>query len=213
MTYEDKVNKLARAIIEAKKMATDKDKVELDQHIPLIEDLNAHEIKKLLHQFAHENIIDLIDEDIKDGGYVFIFNIKDIKALSNKRIISMDDYDNALAPLRVTRLVKEANEQKSKSQESKQKFFIEFNAERKIMLNGKLDLAKPDFGGDNEAIFLKLYDNPFQEFSKKELEKMIGGEIKSLDKVVENLGFRRGLKSAFFDIKGDKIRFKNPVTF
>jgi len=44
------------------------------------------------------------------------------------------------------------------------------------------------------------------------LEKSIGGTItKNLHKIIENLGFKREFKKAFFNISKNDIFFRNPL--
>jgi hypothetical protein len=82
---------------------------------------------------------------------------------------------------------------------------------REIFINGFL-IAKPDFDSENERVFTYLYKHPNQKISLKQLEENTGKLTKTLHKVVENLGFTKDLKRAFFDTAKTSIRFRNPVT-
>lgn len=95
-------------------------------------------------------------------------------------------------------------------------FFITYTSDRRILLNGKIEIAKPDFESENERVFTYLYQNKnkalkirdIKQFYKEEYDEEL---TKSFDKILENLGFVRGLRSTFFDLTKTTIRFKNPV--
>ena len=90
---------------------------------------------------------------------------------------------------------------------------VKFTPAREILINGFL-LTRLDFDSENDNVFKHLYEHPNQTISVAELEKRLGGTPlkKSLHKIVENLGFVREIKRAFFDISKDSIRFRNPLT-
>jgi len=84
---------------------------------------------------------------------------------------------------------------------------------REVLLNEFL-LTRLDFNSENDNIFKHLYEHPNQTISVTELEKQLGDtpRKKPLHKIVENLGFTREIKRAFFDISKSSIRFRNPLT-
>lgn len=83
---------------------------------------------------------------------------------------------------------------------------------REILINNFL-LAKPDFDSENERVFDFLFANPGTKFSVNDIEKHLGEPLgKSLHKIVENLGFTKELKAAFFSVSATSIQFRNPVT-
>lgn len=83
---------------------------------------------------------------------------------------------------------------------------------REILINNFL-LAKPDFDRENERVFTYVYRNPNKRISVKEIERHYNTKlVKSLHKILENLGFTGEFKKAFFDVSSKSIRFRNPVT-
>lgn len=91
-----------------------------------------------------------------------------------------------------------------------QTFYIYFAPDRRILLNGKIEIAKPDFDSENERIFTYLYNHPNKKISIKELKEETD-MTKPIDKVLSNLGFVRGLRSAFFDVNKTSIKFKKEI--
>ncbi len=208
--YEEKKAIIIHSILEAKKLHIENRKFILFTEKRPLNSIEEHEIRDILIQFQNlhklkvENVYIGKPSPILKSFYLHIGQPENYIEVSN---IEVDYFE------------KEFLKHKQYLSEEKlpaiNNFFIEFNSDRRIMLNGKIDIAKPDFGGTNEAIFIFLYDNPNKLFSKKEIEEETHKEItQSFDKIVENLGFRRGLKAAFFDIsdKTSSIKFKNPIT-
>lgn len=90
---------------------------------------------------------------------------------------------------------------------------ITFNKAREIQIDDEILISRPDFDSENERIFTYVYENPNRRISKTEIEDHYREPItKSLNKVVENLGFTGDLRKVFFDVSKNSIRFKNPVT-
>jgi len=74
-------------------------------------------------------------------------------------------------------------------------------------------LSKPNFGSINDQVFRYLYDNPNKIITKKELETNVTKEpiSKSLHMIIKELGFKKDLREAFFNISKTNIKFINPV--
>lgn len=90
-------------------------------------------------------------------------------------------------------------------------YHIIYTEDRRVMLNGLIELARTNFNGENDLIFSFLYKNPNKTYSREDLENACKTKFtKAFNKVVENLGFYRGLKKAFFDVSKNSIRFNNP---
>lgn len=159
---------------------------------PLLEGLSIADIRLYLTQFQNEGYIKFIGE----GEY----------STKQRYFFFEGVYMNPLLDYFEIPISK--NEEKVYGPKS---YFIEFNDDRRVLLNGSIELSKPDFEGVNEVTFRFLYNHPNQIFKKEFIESKTKMKIGSLDKMVENLGFRRDFKHAFFDIGGDSIRFKNPV--
>lgn len=89
-------------------------------------------------------------------------------------------------------------------------FFILYSSDRKILLNGKIELSQPDFNSENDLVFKYLYDRSNVEIPMSQLKEKTGMS-KPIDKVLTNLGFVKGLRSAFFDVNKTTIKFKKKV--
>jgi len=89
---------------------------------------------------------------------------------------------------------------------------VKFTAKREILVNDFL-LTQLEFNSENDNVFKYLYEHSNRVIGLKELEKQLGGNPlkKSLHKIVENLGFARELKDAFFGISKTSILFRNPL--
>lgn len=104
-------------------------------------------------------------------------------------------------------------DQQDGNQQTDAVYEVKFTAAREIWINGFL-LSQLDFNSENDNVFKYLYENPNKTISSTELEKQLGGDSlkKSLHKIVENLGFTREIKHAFFAISKNSIQFRNPIT-
>ncbi|MCA9379872.1 hypothetical protein KC675_01700 [Candidatus Dojkabacteria bacterium] len=89
-------------------------------------------------------------------------------------------------------------------------FFILYTSDRRILLNGKIEIAQPDFNSENDLVFKYLYERSGREIPLSELKSKIHMR-KPIDKVLTNLGFVKGLRSAFFDVNKTTIKFKKKV--
>jgi hypothetical protein len=89
-------------------------------------------------------------------------------------------------------------------------FYILYTTQRKILLNGKIEIAQTDFSSENDLVFKYLYDHPDIEITLSELKGKTNMR-KPIDKVLTNLGFVKGLRSAFFDVNKTTIKFKKKV--
>ncbi len=94
-------------------------------------------------------------------------------------------------------------------------FWIEYSeCSRRILLNGKKLLAKPNFCSENEMVFTYLYQNPGRRINIKELEEKATGEPikKNLHEIIRDLRFKGDLAHIFFDVSKTSIRFRKYVT-
>jgi hypothetical protein len=88
---------------------------------------------------------------------------------------------------------------------------IKYTTAREILLNG-ICLAKPDFNSENDNFFQYVFNRPNQKISIEELKKAVGGDLKKdPHKILQNLGFKGGVRKAFFDVSKDTICFRNPL--
>ncbi len=85
---------------------------------------------------------------------------------------------------------------------------------RKVMLNGKKQLARLNFNSTNELVFDYLYRNQGKRVTVKELEAEVLKELlnKTLHAIVRDLGFTGALAQIFFDVSKSAIRFSNHIT-
>lgn len=89
---------------------------------------------------------------------------------------------------------------------------ITFTKGREILLNDSYQIATPDFDRENEQVFSYLYNHPNEKFTKKQLERELRVNlVKSFHKIVENLGFTRALRKAFFSVSQDSIEFRRLI--
>lgn len=89
---------------------------------------------------------------------------------------------------------------------------ITFTKTREILMNNILLLCKPESFGENEDLFTYLYDHQNEELKIEDIEKDLNRKFeKPISKILENLGFRKGLRDVFFALGKGKILFKNPI--
>lgn len=93
-------------------------------------------------------------------------------------------------------------------------FWITYSPKRDIILNDYFQIGKPYLDSENDAVFDFLYRNPNRKVQTDELLFNIKREnlTKDLDKIVDNLGFKRGLEKIFFEMSKTTIIFRNPIT-
>lgn len=143
-----------------------------------------------------------------------------LRALDRKtKLKEIDDYNEEY--LEFIGQSKENNQDASAKQKTDNKptndpvvHEIVYTKSREVLLDGKLLLAKPDFSSENDLVFDYLYKNPNKRITKTKLEKEVVKEklTKTLHKIVENLGFKKTLRNAFFDVSQKAIMFRNPLT-
>lgn len=201
MTYEEVNKAICGLINDARKYSVNGIcKVTVDDIVGL--DVNYHQadafFRKLESQqkikvilYATENAWDGEDDIYTDVFEEYLFGVLDPSFLVG--------YENMLAT--------------DKQHNQQREYFIKLEDDRRILLNGDILMAKPDFNSENEIVFKYLYEHPNTVISKDKIESDIKVPIsKTFHKIVENLGFTGGFKQLFFDISAESIRFKNPVT-
>jgi len=101
---------------------------------------------------------------------------------------------------------------KAKGKQSNIIHEIKYNDNGEILLHN-VRIAKPNFNGQNDKVFMHLFENPNKEISVSKLEQKIGEKLtKPLHKMVENWGFKGDYKKIFFKISKEHILFRNPIT-
>jgi len=210
MIYEEKKVIIINSILEATKLQASNKNLKLSLDKSALKQIEISEIINIITQFQKLGKLKVVNSNTKDPLPVFKKLFDDIGTPEKYLEVSVLDLEYFRNELR--NLSPYDNVSKPSSKDT---FFIEFSSDRRILLNGKIDLAKPDFGDTNEAIFKFLFDHPNQPFTRQEIEDKIRMKItQKFDKIVDNLGFKRGLRAAFFDISDKRatIKFKNPVT-
>jgi hypothetical protein len=82
-----------------------------------------------------------------------------------------------------------------------------------VLLNKVFQLAKTDFNKENDLVFSLLYENPNKLFTVADIKRELGTTLdKSLNKIVENLGFTGDIRKVFMNVSKDSIKFRNPIT-
>lgn len=83
---------------------------------------------------------------------------------------------------------------------------------RKLLLNNFL-LSKVRFDSENEKFLGFLFENANAVLTKEQIETGIGQKLqKTLNKIIDNLGFRGDIRKAFIDLSKEKICLRNPIT-
>lgn len=116
-------------------------------------------------------------------------------------------------PVRIQRQYEAEAKPKPQAPVDKIKFWIEYEVvNNRITLNELFELRQPNMGSENDRVFQFLYNNPNKTHNLSKIEKELGSKLKKpLHKIVEDLGFTKGLRKAFFKVSMRQIRFRNPV--
>jgi len=229
MNYEQKKTKVGFAVLEASKFVIGPSNAIIDPYSDIIKDIPANEVKAILMQFEAESKISIeymprfINEFIPDIHKRYLYEVKVLDIAYFKSFIPHESPIKALNKFteEITgqtaeerariKAIENAVKEKELSPNVSE-YFIDYKDDKVIMLNGKIDIGRPHFGEDNQIVFEFLYNHPNQVFTEKELlEKTNAKVIGKLTKIVESLGFRRGLGKAFFEINTTSIKFKNHI--
>jgi len=232
MDYEQKRSLIAKLLLEAEKFVIDDEKPLLYCKSQELKKIPRQEIEAILKQFESQKAVKIVEypsplnislDNISDPEFEYRVEILKPEYLESllprkstmKRMNELQDTLSGRTTEERERLraIENAEEKKVFSN----RFYIEYKDDRIIRLNGKIELGKPQFGRDGEAIWRFLYKNPNKTFTYRELEEQTNTKItERIDKTIERWGFYKGLRSSFFDISNAKgkesIRFKNPVT-
>lgn len=212
MIYEEKKAAIISSIIEAEKTKTRDRNPYIFTKIEPLAQIDEHEILQIVEQFQESGKLKIL---------VATFNLPmKVGFLEevNKHTYHRVEVTDVDLPYFISELEKNTSYLKPSHETGSNEFFILFNADsdRRILLNGKIELSKPDFDSENERVFSYLYKNRNTVIKKSELKKYYEKTyaekiIKTFDKILENLGFTKGMRSVFFDSTKDSIRFKSPV--
>lgn len=246
MTYEEKKEKVIYSIVEAYKFASKDKKPLIDGHNEYFEDTTLEDIARILRQFEDEGKLKIISQttssfenifDFEDANLftIDIYDIEYFKKQLPKPSVKYSIEDSPMRKMRdissyITgtteeerariRAIENQGTQPILSADTNSEYYIEYRDDRTILLNGKIDIGRPRFNTQSEILFSFLYKHSNETFTLEQLEKETNMEIvDKLPKVIDNMGFRRGLKKAFFDIhentinpKKTTIRFRKKVT-
>lgn len=232
-TYEQIRASMAQEVINASKFAISPDhaKVWMDRGEML--EISLDQANSILKQFEQQGSVRIIsapsedymtvsygdpyDEDPQKYYELDVLNEKHIDQFIPRKPMTKKQFQAMLNPFGLMDdddQPKEIHYKETVKEVPSPKFFIDWKDDRRIMLNGKIDIGKPDFDGPNERIFQFLYEHSNQAVTFKDLEENAKASVKTgqeLRKTLESLGFRRGIGAAFFDIGKDSVKFKNPV--
>jgi len=246
MTYEEKREKVIYAIVEAHKFASKGVKPLIDGHNEYFEDTTLEDIARILRQFEDEEKLKVISQttssfedmfDFEDAN-LFTIDILDIEYFKKLLPKTSPKYNIEDSPMRKIRdmsnyitgtteeerarirAIENQNMQPTLPANTNSEYFIEYRDDRTILLNGKIDIGRPRFNTQSEILFSFLYKHPNETFTLEQLEKETNMEIlDKLPKLIDRMGFRRGLKKAFFDIhentincKKTTVRFRSKIT-
>jgi hypothetical protein len=210
MLYEEKLDLVVKAIIDAKKftLGNDKTKLYINEENRLIEffpqDLNIiliklqDEEKVIKTDISHE--FDVPERDITEAIY--------------HSIVVLDNFNQwqAIYWEKRKKSAKESVTSNQRLSESGIEYTIVYTPAREILVNGIL-LSKPDFDSENERVFSYLYEHPNNKITVVEIERETGNPLtKDFDKIIENLGFKGDLRKAFFNVSKNTILFRNHIT-
>jgi len=246
MTYEEKREKVIYAIVEAHKFASKGVKPLIDGHNEYFEDTTLEDIARILRQFEDEEKLKVISQttssfedmfDFEDANLftIDIFDIEYFKKLLPKPSAKLNIDDSPMRKMgEITnyisgtteeerariRAIESQGTQPTPLKNTNSEYFIEYRDDRTILLNGKIDIGRPRFNTQSEILFSFLYKHPNETFTLEQLEKETNMEIlDKLPKLIDRMGFRRGLKKAFFDIhentincKKTTVRFRSKIT-
>lgn len=246
MTYEEKKEKVIYSIVEAYKFASKDKKPLIDGHNEYFEDTTLEDIARILKQFEEEGKLKVLSQTTSsfddmfnfEDSNLFTIDIFDIDYFQNllptptpelsienspmRRIRNLSNYMTGMTEEERAKIRAIENQATDSTKEGKisNEYFIEYRDDRTILLNGKIDIGRPRFNTQSEILFSFLYNHSNETFTLEQLERENNMEIvDKLPKVIDRMGFRRGLKKAFFDIhentinpKKTTIRFRKKVT-
>jgi len=245
MTYEEKRQQVGMAVVEAVKLSSKGNPPEIyAKNNQYLKNVPLNEITAILNQFQDEGKLKIqnitsssfFPDYETDSNDLFIFEVLDVAYFND--MFSPKEIDIEHSPMRKIRkrieyatgmtneesakirAIENQNIESSQKNDSNKEYFVEYKDDRTILLNGKIDIGRPRFNTPSEILFSFLYKHPNEIFTIEQLEDKIKMKIEDkLPKVIDRMGFRRGLKKAFFDIHEDTInykkttvRFRNKVT-
>lgn len=235
MIYEQKRKKVGVAIAEAVKFSSKENPPEIHaKKNEYVKDIPFNEIKAILNQFQEEEklkIINITSSSIfptfdPETYDLFIFEVTD-KEFFNEMLPpkELDIEDSPMRKMRKTieyvtgitdeerAKMKTIDVETSKISNSRNdncnEYFIEYRNDRTILLNGKIDIGRPRFNTPSEILFSFLSKHPNETYTVEQLEKELKMTIEDkIPKIIDRIGFKRGLKKAFFDIHENTISYK-----
>lgn len=242
MLYEEKKEKVIEAIVDASKFASKNNLPLIDGHNESFEDTTLEDISRILNQFEEEGKLKVVSqtnsdfEDLFSDANLFTIEINDIDYFKNllpyattklsiedspmRKMREITNYISGTTEEERARIRAIENQSIQPTLPANSEYFIEYRDDRTILLNGKIDIGRPRFNTQSEILFSFLYKHPNETFTLEQLEKETNMEIlDKLPKLIDRMGFRRGLKKAFFDIhentincKKTTVRFRSKIT-
>ena len=225
LTGKQKMDYVIRLINEANYITPPDENIRLYPNNETRQYVTSSEFSSILRRLEKFNgVIKLVrdaNEKIyrkrRSGGYISNYEV----SLGYYEIKVLEPFNNMMAAIEAIETRKaEANKPPaqpqvvyvSRDEQNPLMFWVEYSPKRNILLNGYLEIGKPTLGNENDLVFDYLYQHPNQVIQKEEIEKGINQTIKKdLDKIVDNLGFKRGLGKLFFEASKTTILFRNPI--
>ena len=188
-------------LVDIKKLAYILEKLEQEEVIKIIEEPIIHILTNGQYTFGHSDF----SEDPRDRT-CYLFE----KGKNFEKYLDDLSWDNEI----LNSYNKQEDTVIEKNDEGEEiSYRITYNEKvREIIINDWFLLSKPDFNSENEKFFTYIFKNPNKKILLKEIENVIGEQLrKNIHSILNDLGFKGTLLKAFFNVSNTAIFFRNPV--
>ncbi|MGI6475655.1 MAG: hypothetical protein ACOX0P_01045 [Candidatus Dojkabacteria bacterium] len=104
---------------------------------------------------------------------------------------------------------KDTPSDKSAKESSKQDILSLEYVNRELKLNKLILLANPDFNTENDIVCKELFNNVGKTLTRKDLEEVLKQPLKKdLNKIAEQLGFKKDIRKIFLSVSKNNICLK-----
>lgn len=174
--------------------------------------VSEHELFEILHKLETDNNVirimytpsamDMIDEFGIAKTPLFDAYLKEIeKKVRNAEQENAEKFPQAL------------NKESTAQNRGAAVYWIVFNQNREILLNGVFLLSRPQVDSVNFNVFGFVFNNPNREIGIDEIQTAIRQELKKpLHDIFKELGFKKDILKAFLVITKKRVLFRNPVS-
>lgn len=163
-----------------------------------------------------ENIIKVIGEESGSfDGYEkyesgYDNNVAFTKLSLMINTLDLRDYLIDLYGVKETKTIPELQQE---YEDSKVLYWVDFDKNGQISLNGKYKLGKLQYGSNSYEVFSYFFEQSGKQITKKQIEKARKITItRSMANTFDELGFRGELKKLFFKSSKEKALFRKQVT-